>query len=96
MQETEGQQAKVVRRKSPTEGKQERVDSATFARDCEDVILLKKEISRLEAGNKANCEIDQQWKSADTIPFRFCSRAATQFLQIQQHSSLDGKRDGRG
>jgi hypothetical protein len=52
MQEAEGQQAKVVRRKSPTEGKQERVDSATFARDCKDVILLKQEISRLEAENK--------------------------------------------
>jgi hypothetical protein len=48
MQEAEGQRAKVVRRKSPTGRKQEREDSATAGGDCEEVTLLKKEISRLE------------------------------------------------
>jgi hypothetical protein len=52
MQEADGQQAKVVRSKSPTGRKQERVDSATAGGDCEDVALLKKEILRLEAENK--------------------------------------------
>jgi hypothetical protein len=52
MQEAERQQAKVVRRKSPTGMKQECVNSATAGGDREDVTLLKKEISRLEAENK--------------------------------------------
>ena len=52
VQEGEGQQAKVMRRKSPTGRNQECADSRTAGDDCEDVVLLKKEISRLEAENK--------------------------------------------
>jgi hypothetical protein len=52
MQQAEGQQVKVVRRKFPTGRKQERLDPASAGGDREDVTLLKKEIPRLEVENK--------------------------------------------
>jgi hypothetical protein len=52
MEEGMGEQTKVTKRKSTTRGKQERGGSPNQTSNCEDVIALKKRISRLEAENK--------------------------------------------
>ncbi len=52
MEKTEGQEAKVVKRKSGDTGKRKQTDSGDSADERVEVAVLKKRIARLESENR--------------------------------------------